>query len=74
MKKFTKTGAAVRAIALSLAVLSCAPIAKAIPFASGVTNITLGGSNYVQFIMNEATSGSDPDWVWLKIHTAELQF
>ncbi len=43
-----------RGLAVGLAVFGCVSGAKATPFASGITNITLGGSNYVQYIMNEA--------------------
>lgn len=54
MKKLQKINSLIRGAAVGLAVVGCIGTAKAIPFASGATNITIGGSNYVTFIMNEA--------------------
>lgn len=41
-----------RGLAVGLAVIGCVSVAKATPFASGITNI--GGTGTIQFIMNEA--------------------
>src|ERR1700677_3920979 len=54
MKKLQKGGSFVRGLAAGLAVMACASVTHASPYASAVTNIVLNGSNYVQFIVNES--------------------
>lgn len=54
MKLKKHAGRIIRGVALGLTVLGCATMAKASPYASGLTNIVIGGSNYLQYVMNEA--------------------
>src|SRR5690349_72971 len=53
MKTTPRFDSLLRHFIFSMAVLCWVHSAKAVPYASGITNIILGGSNYVQFIMNE---------------------
>ena len=54
MKKLQKISSLIRGVAVGLAVIGCIGTAKAVPFASGITNVTIGGSNYITFHINES--------------------
>ena len=54
MKKLQTGGSLIRGLAVGLAVMACASVTHASPYASAILNTNLNGSNYVQFIINES--------------------